>query len=144
MYDRCPLRNITSSVKLRFKMMMSNLWVVHSWAKKNHRIIESCNNFWIIYAIRLPLSQLSDYITKMLFGLNLHVIQESPSVIYPWEKAMYLPSPHGQTFLPIFEKHIQAPTNTPTHPRTNSAFSYFHPYICTPALHWSTYTNRSC
>lgn len=52
-------------------------------SKKNDRIIESCNNFWIIYAIRLPLSQLSDYITKMLFVLNLHVIQEGPSVVYP-------------------------------------------------------------
>lgn len=94
-------------------------------SKKNDRIIESCNNFWIIYAIRLPLSQLSDYITKMLFVLNLHVIQEGPSVVYPWEKAMYLPSPHGQTFLPIFEKYIQAPP-TPLHiPEQTQPFPTF-------------------
>lgn len=95
--------------------------------QKNHRIIESGDNFWIIYAIRLPLSQLSDYITKMLLGLNLHVIQEGPSVVYPWEKAMYLPSPHGQYFCPFLRnKYRHPPTPLPIPEQTQPFPTFTH------------------
>lgn len=40
-------------------------------------------------------------------------------------ETMYLPSPHGQTFLPIFEKYIQAPP-TPLHiPEQTQPFPTF-------------------
>lgn len=81
-------------------------------SKKNDRIIESCNNFWIIYAIRLPLSQLSDYITKMLFVLNLHVIQEGPSVVYPWEKPCIYHHHMAKHFCP-FLRNIYRPHQHP-------------------------------
>lgn len=112
----------------RFKMMMSDLWVSCTvMSKNNHGRVGTVMLSWIIHAKQLlPLS--SDYISKMLLGLNLHLIQEG----LPIERAIRLPSPHAH----FFEKHTQAPTHPPGQSQNpHWAFSYLHPHPCPTVVH---------
>ena len=110
-------------------------------SKTKLRITENCDKLMDNLCQITAVPQLSDYASKMLFGLNCDIIQGGLPVVS-------LGDSHSLTitmrpnFLPILiNRHL--PTSLPN-PRAHSRPFHTSPACLTPALHWFTYTNKPC